>query len=286
MTNIMSFISNKEDNPVAVVMADGLASGGQQKSDGHQKIFPVGNNYLLGTGGGDLIEYVADELYNETNSSPKELSNLIIKTLGEGCKLRSEEIINFIVTGRMNNDIESYHVQYPRFVSPKKKGAIISDGSGSPFVANAYQRDCHKGLFREINKLSIGDLSALSYDYGMAATKSSGVNGQLQFGFITSYGNATLLHPQVRITTHLKEYDTLEKQKSNTDFYSDFINDLYNYTMLEVRAHQMTNDRLFNITDSRKFSRDLTKITKKLDDIRGKLDNMVENYVTNYNRST
>lgn len=281
MTNIMSFISNQKKS--AVVIADGLGSNGYEKSDGHQKIFPIGKNYLLGTGASDLIQYAASESINKNNISPKELSDSVIETLNQGINLNKDEVIHFIITGKINDEIESYSIKYPRYKKPRRVNSFIADGSGAPFVNTAMTRDNKMGLIYNQMEPSVGDLSALLYNWAIAAIRSSGVNDQLQFGFITPFGNATLLHPNVRSISQLKEYKSEEDYKNNNQFYVNLATKLSEYNLLGRDAHQLTTSRIFNGIDSRKFSKEITKRVESLNKIRVDLDGMIESYVSHHN---
>ena len=215
---------------IGVVSADGLASNGVEVTPGNQKIFPVGANYILGTGAGDRIRFIADQIKDAAPLSAEQVGQQIIDLSKEYFVFQPGEQLNFIVVGRERGELRAYSVLANRTNKPimERNGGFLADGSGSQFVAKALQRDAQRGLLSADNKNdSIADLAIRLFDLGHVAKSSAGVNDEIQYGFITEAGNATLIHPYVTLSHPPKEYlgedGKVDPQKveANALFYSE-----------------------------------------------------------------
>jgi len=196
----------KSNQSIGVVMADGLGSDGRESTSGYQKIFPIGNNFLLGTGPGDKIFMVAEELSSDKDLKPKELADKILD-LSKELFVNPYEVLNFIVVGKNESQIEGYRLIMDRYNKPIKFNTFMPDGSGSFFVSKAMERDEQRGLlYRDMRYMNIADFTSTLFDFGHVAKKSAGVNDEFQYGFILPEGNASLFDPRVNLRAPSKEY--------------------------------------------------------------------------------
>lgn len=308
MTNIMGFTFNPEPlegpqqlalpgletkvNSFAVVISDGLGSNGTgtEVSAGYQKVFLIGNSFLLGTGDANKIQFVADELKERKpgiSTVPRYLSEETIRIAEKYFKFQPGEGLNFIVCGPEEGKTELYSIATGSITKPIRRNYMF-DGCGAPFVGKAIERDQERGL-RYINKpnLSIADATSVFFDLGLAATKSSGVNDQLQFGFILPEGTAALYHPTIHLTMLSKEYcdekGQLDPRKveRNNEFYNQLTQRLFEIrriqwdfnrysTALQSGSHLVNQEGAIDV---------LKDCTENLTRLRSYVNQMIQNYV-------
>jgi hypothetical protein len=307
MTNIMGYTYNAEPDTsrqlsldlgletlnknFAVVVSDGLGSSGAEVSQGHQKVFPIGRNFLLGTGDGGKIQFVAQELRDQGKLGPKELSDAVMSIAREYLRFQPGEELNFLVCGPNGNTFDLYTLFTNRITKAQLTDSAV-DGSGAYFVAKAIQRDRERGLSDLATpNLSIAHVTAHLFDLGMAATKSSGVNEQLQYGFMLPEGSAVLYHPQVGLTQPNKEYCDEKgnvdprKVEDNRRFYWDLTDRLN-----QVRKHQwdfnwystalQNGNPTVSFAEAKEAMKERAETLARL---RTEVNKMIRSYVAHYN---
>lgn len=297
MTNIMAVIRNKNpevkddehNQAIGIVMADGLASGGREKSRGNQKVFPIGPHYLLGTGPGDKIVFMAEALYKHRSLSPEELAKKTYDIIKEYF-VDPAEPLSFIVAGRGDKQLELYHCVTDRFKVPRKCSNAVFDGSGSEFVSKAAQRDQERGIMvLDFNDGTLADLTTDLWDFGYVATKSAGVNNEFQFGFLLPEGSATLLHPNTSVRFPTKEYMdeqgsfSKEKWEQNAKIYGELNNLLYESFKLTVACNSITQRLMGNrLDDPQKVHRELDEKVTELHNVKKDITRVITDYVTEH----
>jgi hypothetical protein len=307
MTNIMAYVNNElpmseqgelfpypaHFGPNAVVMADGLASGNGEVSGGHQKVFAIGNKYLLGTGSAEKIKFIASEVEAFKDNSPKRLGQRIIDLSKKYFEFANGDGLNFMVVGRERGNLRTYEIRLNNLNKPiPGSDSLTMDGSGSAFVQKALQRDWQRGLMgTHPGYDTIADLTTRMFDFGHVAQSSVGVNDELQYGFITREGNATLIHPRVGLTHPTKEYlengnMSQKKVDYNAEFYEDLSKKLgatYNVTK---RCNRITTEMLSNDPRTqRRLSEWLDEGRQDLRALRTHINRMIMNYVAKHNQT-
>lgn len=315
MTNIMAWIRNRDptdistqltlplnvpttfsvDNAyIGIVMADGLASNLTEASTGNQKVFAIGNNYLLGTGAGDKIDFVAKEVALSEFLPPPQLGQKVIEVANSYLRLREGEGLNFIIVGANNDKLEIYHLSLGNINKPMHiDDEVMFDGSGSQFVGKALRRDFQRGLAEyTLKSRTIGDLTSYLFDLGYVATRSVGVNDEFQYGFITPEGNATLFHPNINLRQPTKEYVgkdgkiSPKKLANNGQFFRQLHEKLmlryhithdYHRIMTALLEIQSGPSRLRLLEESEEES-------KKLICVKNEIDSMIAAYVRFHNK--
>lgn len=293
----MAYVKNPVEGSnscFGVVMADGLASTGNEKDGGYQKLFPIGKNYLLGTGDGGKIQFVADELYGKNELGPEILSEKLIDLSNKYFVFGQGEQLNFIVVGPdSKRGLAIYNISANRIKKPiLTRGTFSFDGSGSSFVYKALERDASKGMLIDYKKLTIADLSSTLFDFGHVAKRSSGVNDEFQYGFITPEGNATLIDPRINIVYPLKEYLdenrklSPELKERNDNFFKSLNQVLYEKHMLNVQSNKNLTELLSADPSISKeeLIANLSKLKEAVDNNRDKINEMIMSYIKEHNK--
>ncbi len=224
MTNVMAVVHNPSstvdrqgvlfDNTsyntrFGVVLADGLGSNGREVTRGNQKVFRIGQNYVLGTGRGDHITFVMQEIAKNPPSTPQGLGDRIIRTSRKYIRFDKDDVLHFIIAGgNPAKKLEVYRLHVTSIQKPLLcEGGFAIDGSGADFVGKALEREGQLGLSTLLSPgATLAETVSSLYDLGHVARKSAGVNEEFQYGFITPSGLATLYHPRVWLAMPPREY--------------------------------------------------------------------------------
>lgn len=315
MTNIMAWIRNRDPADLTmqltlplgdtapfssdyaymgIVMADGLATDLNEVDTGNQKVFGIGTNYLLGTGAGNKINFIAKEVASSKYLPPQELSQKIVEVANSYLHLRDEERLNFIIVGVNEKKLEIYHLSIGNINKPRYIGdEVMFDGSGSQFVEKALQRDLQRGLAEwNLKSRTIADLTSYLFDLGYVATQSVGVNDEFQYGFITPEGNATLFHPNINLRQPTKEYVGKDGKISPTKSANNgqFFRQLHEKLMLR---YHITRDYHRIMTALLEVESKPSRVTlleqseeesKKLVSVKKEIDSMIAAYVRFHNQ--
>jgi hypothetical protein len=294
MTSILAIIKQNtpEDNdkPFAVAVADGQGSGGGTKSSGHQKLYFVGGNYLLGTGPSDKIIFIAKELGKQKKQTPSDAA-IETYTLMERYFVPKDDGLDFIIMGRENDHISCHYLQTNRFKKSEVKTHLAIGGSGTGPISNTLDRDGQLGMPQGWNTgRTIGDVLYSAWDLSMCAVKSIGVNEQLQYGFITPDGSAALLHPEVRQDQPLVEYCennrySQQKAERNNGIYREF----HKLTSASFNVRQNINalaDVLASNSDAPEdeILEGIKELARQQRYLKGALGGLVMNYVREHNK--
>ena len=287
-----SYVPPTDSGLFGVAMADGLGSDGEEKSGGYQKIFNIGNNYLLGTGAVDRIQYVAVETLKNPEVTPIELSQKVVDICNDDFEFKGIEGLGFLIVGKNNDKLEVYKIDVPRFRKPiYQKAGYGFDGSGSKFVQKALQRDHERGTSSLSNSYAtLADLTLDLYDLGFTATKSTGVNDQFQFGFLTPEGNATLFHPNINIIHPTREYVDengkldFEKVNANNNFFWGLMDQFQKSQKATNHCNQTLTYLLSPAkSDVKEVLESIEDYKKKISEFRFTINNLIKGYVAKSN---
>lgn len=208
MTNIGGItVMPNGDAEALVFVADGMGSGydgiGNVKRDTWQKLFPLENYLLLGTGRSDWINTVAMKLSEEKTGSAKDLSVKVLD-ITNAFGMNAEDGLNFLVGGPDNGKLNMYHVNC---TGRQKDGSgdyknreyqqVYSyfDGVGQRHVSSYIQGSAKAG--RKMQPDSLTDAMLLAYEYGKEGATDQNVNDKLQFGIIRPEGISMIYHPEI-----------------------------------------------------------------------------------------
>jgi hypothetical protein len=315
MTNIMAWVKNHaysidnvvgqlrlpgaDFNPesifdagIGVALSDGLAGGRDgETSAGHQKLFQIGNNYLLGTGNGRQIVYTMKEVDGYGSLTPKELGNEVLDVIKT--RLTSMGgVPEFIMTGHNNSKLEVYSLTNDIMDPVLSEGGLAINGCGSTFVDRALKRDISQNHLKDTRLNTLADMTSTIYDWGNEAARSSGVNDEFQFGFMTKLGNAMVVHPNIsgNFTQIPLEYRGVggevdqEKMRYNDDFFIALVNQLGQIYNTQNRCNRLNSLLTSELPVSRELMMaDFETVSGRLNALRWELNHMVMNYVKKHN---
>ncbi|HIJ10433.1 TPA: hypothetical protein HA278_00115, partial [Candidatus Woesearchaeota archaeon] len=223
------------------------------------------------------------------------LGEKILRICDEDFRFSAGEQLNFIVAGPKSPDskeLQVYRLRTQRIRHPELvKGGFAIDGSGAQFVGNALTRDSQQGLSVNTQFLSIADIAITLYDHGIVATRSSGVNDELQYGFLVNGKTATLIHPRITLSQAPKEYQgehgeiDMTKVEENKKFYQNFDGTLRKAAELEravknitanlIKGHPgLTPENAYEMIEERRI---------QLQGLERQLNNMIVDYVEHHN---
>jgi hypothetical protein len=264
------------DGILGVVMADSLGSNEIEKNSGNQKIFPIGNSYLLGTGHGGKIQRVAQELLPYAGYSAGDLSKIVIEIIDEKIVLAPNEPLNFIIMGHGITGIESYHITPTNFKEPKQKNeGLLLDGSGSYFSVKALDRDKNKGLnVRDDSYKTVADITYDLFDLAIAAEKSTGVDLRLQTGIVLPEGIITLFNPTIAFDENFSNCLI----HNDSEIFNSFFNTLCQMYELKQNANYLTSLYMSQMPNNIHIEDNLAKIRTDFDNCRGYMNGMM-NYL-------
>ena len=95
--------------PCGVGMTDGLGSNGIEEAEGYQKLFRIGDNFLLATASRyDYITAVIEEALELDQMSPEKLGKAVMKITNTTLKFKNDDEAHFILTGINNGTVEIY----------------------------------------------------------------------------------------------------------------------------------------------------------------------------------
>ncbi len=318
MTNIMAWVKNDRytlddalgqlrfnhpsfnsesvfDSGIGVALSDGLASDmtGETHS-GYQKLFQIGKNYLLGTGNGRQIRYVVDQVVNHKGSlKPRDLGIAVVEVIKDKLTFRPGESPEFIITGCNDEKLEVHSLTGDIMDPVLQKDGFDVNGCGAQFVRRAVTRDTARGYFRDSRFNTLADLTSNLFDWGYEAARSSGVNDQFQFGFMTSEGNAMVVHPGISgsFSNIPSEYATEDgkfdgdKRKVNDRFFFELVNKLEDVYLTQRACNEITSllvsDSPFS---SERIMENFEEVTVKLNALRQELNGMIMAYVELHNQ--
>ncbi len=274
---------------IAVVIADGLGSGGGEITSGNQKLYSIGTNFLLGTGHGDKISLVAEELSKQKETSPRILSERIFDIANEFF-VDQNEPLGFLVIGRGDQGIEGYNLSVDRFKKAFPFNGFKADGSGSYFVGKAIERDHQRGLlYKNGSDSNIADITSTLFDLSNVAKKSAGVNDELQYGFILPEGNAALFDPRVSLWLPSNEYvneDGKFHQKKvdwNKKMFNSLTEALTKNYNLNVDFNEISSAMQSGKYDLKLLQKQQEIVLANMKDMRNYLTKTITNYVVSHN---
>lgn len=300
MTNIMAAVkgeypnsSGKFDSNVGIVVADGLGSDGVEKTGGFQKLFSVGESFLLCSGMSDILQYIAGEIIKEADKyrNPEAIAERIMEVMDKDVILQSGEGLGMIVAGKGDKHLEVYSIRPHRFRKPIfRTSGNAFDGSGARFVAGAFERDRQKGFMSDPVNDTLADLTLRFFDFGYAATKSAGVNEELQYGFFLGGKSAALFHPHVSQAAPSREYCNENgefspgKAQENQSFYKDLTRALAEMYNMHFDFNMMASQLRDGTANKPEAAvEEMQRKVAEIDKARQKVNTMIEAYVGKHN---
>jgi hypothetical protein len=160
------------------MLSDSQGSTNYSESHGLQKLVPISDFLIGGTGAGDLIRVVNDYLTSDTTINAANIKVRLVEVVDELIRPGVQSELEFVVA--TEKSLLSY--QPGRFKKPTEDEYIAWAGSGGEFVRRAWLRDLYLGIGSPLRTL--GDTFVAAEAFLDAANESLTVDDKLMLGIV------------------------------------------------------------------------------------------------------